>query len=531
MRCHNYNHHNEVIRVFKCKRKGVALITVILISALLFVSIIGITLKVVPENKIIAARSASQRALEAAETGLSQIAFDLRNTHFEEDPPVIEPTDLFHYLKIDEVENIPKLLIGSVISSFSEGDYIYSSGPPYVRYKVKIKKTGGYVNPSWIPTSVIDDKIKIEVYALGTVYKDSSTSDSSVLARRAVSAEYEISFSQKTGSVVFDYALFSGGKIDFTGGSDVTIGGNIFANGDITFNGDCTFNKFWVDLNKDGIQGEDVNKGVDEDEDGDEWFDSTVYANDGLKGSGYGGDYNIPPDNPDEIPFSSLNLQYYQDLANAFKTGSPPYDGSDANYPNISALSELEKAIIFGSDYLGNSDPITGIKNFYWDLVKDSDHNDHGNLNNLDPLRLVDLATKAKYIVYYIDGKAQIKDDFYCEGVIAINGKLVITGSGSVNPGVSIPNLSLLVKDDIQINNNAQLNGLIYTEGHLQITGGSNIIVTGSLVSKYDVSLNNIASITYVPLDVPNTSITGAAEITTVEQTSSSWKEISFDEF
>ena len=525
------NHHKEVVRMFKNRRKGVALIAVVLISALLFVSIIGITLRVIPENKIVAARSASQRALEAAETGLSQIAFDLRNTHFEKDPPIIEPGDQFHYLTINEVMQIPKILLNSTISNLSKGDYLYSSGPPYVRYKVKIKKTGGYVNPFWTPTSVIDDKIKIEVYVLGTVYKDSFTSGSSVLARRAVSAEYEISFSQETGSVVFDYALFSGGKIDFTGGSDVTIGGNIFANGTITFNGDCTFNKFWVDLNKDGIQGEDVEVvGVDEDEDEDEWFDSTVYANDGPKGSGYDGHYNIPADNPDEIPFPSLNLQYYQDLANAFETGSAPYDGTDPNYPNTKALSDIERAIVFGSDYLGNSDPITGIQNFYWDLVMDPEHSTYGNLTLLGP-KLPDLASKAKYIVYYIDGNAKVKNDFYCEGVIAISGKLVIEGSGNVNPDVSTPNLSLLVKDDIQINNDAQLNGLIYTEGHLQITGGSNITVTGSLVSKYNVSLNNIASITYVPLDVPNTSITGAAEITTVEQTSSSWKEISFDEF
>ncbi|MGB9770319.1 hypothetical protein, partial [Caldisericum exile] len=61
------------------RRKGVALITVILISALVLTSIIGIVLKVVPEKAISNAQSTSQRALTAAEACVSQIAFDLRN--------------------------------------------------------------------------------------------------------------------------------------------------------------------------------------------------------------------------------------------------------------------------------------------------------------------------------------------------------------------------------------------------------------------------------------------------------------------
>jgi hypothetical protein len=499
--------------MFKRKRKGMALITVVLISALLFVSIIGITLKVVPENKIIAARSASQRALEAAETGLSQVAFDIRNTHFEKEPPIIEPTGLFfHYLKINEVGNIPKLSIGSVISSFSEGDYIYSSGPPYVRYKVKIIKIGGYVNPSWTPTAVIDKPINIRVYVLGTVYKDSSTSLSSVLARRIISADYEVFFKQESTPVVFNYALFSGGKIDFTGSSDVDIAGNIFANGKIKFVGDCNFSQF-----------------------GDPLADSSIFAHEGVSGSGLSGDYDIPDDPPPEIPFPQLNLTYYQDLAYKFKIGEPPYNGTVVTDPDTGDVlytypdtSELIVMAVVQS-YLGTgaSSTIDQIQNFYNDLKNKS-----GGFTPLTVPQWQSLLNNVKSIVYYIDGDAKIKNDFYCEGVIVISGKLVIEGSGNVNPGVSIPNLSLLVEGDIQINNNvAQLNGLIYTEGHLIIAGGSEISVTGSLVSKNNISLNNIASITYVPLDIPNTSITGAATITKAEQTSSSWKEISFDVF
>jgi hypothetical protein len=490
------------------KRKGMALITVVLIAALFLISIIGISAKVITEKKVSNARASSERALVAAETGLSQFAFDIRNTHFETTPPAIEPTDYFHYPTIDEIESIPKLSIGSIIS-FSKGDYLYySSGPPYIRYNIKIKKISGYVNPSWTPSTVIDldNPINIRVYVLGTAYKDSSTSLSSVLARRVVSADYEIQFSQETESVVFDYALFSGGKIDFTGSSDVDIAGNIFANGKIKFNGDCIFSQF-----------------------GDPPGDSNILANDGVQGSGYDGNYNIPLDNPDEIPFPFLNLQYYQDLANAFKTGTEPYDGTVEGYPDTSGVDNaIVRAVI--TDYLGGpgvSPSIEEIQLFYNDL-KDYTGEIAGSLN-VDQRNA--LWNKVKYIVYYIDGNAIIQEDFYCEGVIAMSGKLVISGSGNVNPGVSIPNLSLLVKGDIQINSNAQLNGLIYTEGHLIISGGSKISVTGSLVSQNDVSINNIASITYVPLDIPNTSITGAATITKAEQTASSWEEISYEEF
>ena len=502
------------------KRKGMALITVVLIAALFLISIIGISAKVISEKKVSNARASSERALVAAETGLSQVAFDIRNVNFEADPYIIEPSDpdFDHYLKINEIVQIPRISQDEVINCAS-GKYVYSSSMPYITYEVKIKKIDGYVNPSWTPDTVIgeEDTITVNIYVSGTVYGDSSMSDSSILARRVISAEYEVSFAQDSTSAVFDYALFSGGNIGFGGGSDSTINGDIFANGKISFNGTAH-------------------------------LDGTIYACDTIKFEPTSGEYEIPEDTPDEIPFPELNLSSYQNLAYAFKTGAAPYDGSTEGYPDTSAGDGLVAAVI--SSYLPGAedagDTVENIQIFYNDLMgyssgsEDEDGNpipDEGytplgpGFGALTSAQLFNLRNNVKAIVYYIDGNATISGDFYCEGVIVVSGSLIVTGNSSVNKDIENPNLAVLVKGNIEINGDAILNGLIYTEGHLNVNGNASLECTGALVSQYNISLNNITNVTYVDINLPNTSITGASDITTVEQTQSSWEEISYEEF
>ncbi|MGC8789870.1 MAG: hypothetical protein ACP5QM_08200, partial [Caldisericum sp.] len=87
-------------------RRGVALITVILMSALVLTSIIAIMLKVTTEKALNNAQSTSQRSLTAAESCISQVAFDLRNSDLGN--KVINPTNTYHYLTVDNVKSIVK---------------------------------------------------------------------------------------------------------------------------------------------------------------------------------------------------------------------------------------------------------------------------------------------------------------------------------------------------------------------------------------------------------------------------------------
>ena len=151
--------------MFRYKRKGMALITVVLISALLFVSIIGITLKVVPENKIIVARSSSQRALTAAETGLSHVLFNLRNADFMTDTTA--PSGMPEYLDIADVKAIASNTAVYLLAP-DLGEHAYSTGTPYVTYWVKIKKTGG---DTWTPTDAPSEEthsVTLAIYSMGT---------------------------------------------------------------------------------------------------------------------------------------------------------------------------------------------------------------------------------------------------------------------------------------------------------------------------------------------------------------------------
>ena len=121
------------------KRKGMALITVVLIAALFLISIVGISAKVISEKKVSNARASSERALVAAETGLSQVLFNLRNTDFSADPASTAPSLGQEYLKAIQVEEL----------ATQDGDSYLPLGPraysdkPYTTYDVKIRRLSG----------------------------------------------------------------------------------------------------------------------------------------------------------------------------------------------------------------------------------------------------------------------------------------------------------------------------------------------------------------------------------------------------
>jgi len=519
--------------MFRRKRKGMALITVVLISALLFVSIIGITLKVVPENKIIVARSSSQRALTTAETGFSQTLFDLRNVDIKNNG--FDPlSGTSHYLTASKIKEIAKNVVWHITDC---GEFHFSDNP-YTTYYVKIKRIsvpGSSYDIPWDPDSNTppdDDYDKrdvyVQVYSLGTVYRDSTKTE--VVARRVVTTECNIVYhkesttTSESSSKVFEYGLFSGTDITFGGGAQEV-------NGDIYVGGNINLGNSPSKVRANG---------------------GTAYAHGQITGDGQTTGGLPPQEGQDEIPFPKLDVDHYKGLAYKFKTGEPPYNGTVIIDPDTGAVlytypdttNPIVKAVIQNPIYLGpagtsaTDEPgstVDGIQAFYSDLMAGT-----GAFLTLTPAQLTDLQTNAKSIVYYVNpapgdgtGTAIINGNFECQGTIVINGDLSINGNANI---VNDGGLAILVNGDIiRSSGTATLNGLFYATGGLDF-GGGNFTCNGSIVTQDPINITGSYTVNYQspPSTMPNLSITTTVtgnNVTQAEQTSSSWKEISFDEF
>ena len=500
------------------KRKGIALISVVLIGALVFVSIIGIVLKVVPEKSISNARISSERALSAAEAGLSQVIFDLRNVSFS-DGGSIGPIDYSgsHYVTVPEskaiIANAPNVV------DFKESDEkgITLQDYPNVTYWAKIKADSS-VSP-WDPEvpehgNVVKD-VPVTIYVMGTAYNNSS--HTSILARKAIMVDYTVTYSKtsefisgpETGAFK-DYALFSGTSLVFQGASQV-IKGNVFSNGDIV-------------LNKNNVS--------------DRVLDGKAYLNGDL--------YNKMKDPPIEddnaIPKSEenpvLSGAHYIWLAKQFKIGEVPYNGIPVYNEDGELVpyadtrnSSLQFAI---QSYLGAENvpsTISGIQSFYNNLTADPVPT--GNFSTVFPvLDVLNLKANVKSAVYYIEGDAIINGNFTCQGAIYIHGDLHLNGNAKIyNPG----GLAIFVDGDVIANGDAYIEGLLFTPGTIYGTGSFES--KGSVVALGGIEVNGSLDITYSEINMPNTGTgddyTGELEsaIDDVIQGDFTWKEISYDKF
>jgi len=487
------------------KRKGIALISVILIGALVFVSIIGVFLKVVPERNISVARTSSERALSAAEAVISQSSFDLRNVDFKEG--TINPSGVTHYITLDEARKIVE--VGGV-TDFGEEAY---STNPFTTYWVKFKRldAGG----SWDPDSPGDEDklVRVAVYALGTVYRGISTS-SEVAARKVIRTEMVILYHKESkytpgeNSDVFDYGLFSGIDIAFNGNAQ-SVDGDIFADGNI-------------DLGNSSSKTRVVN--------------GSASAAGAITGNGKVDLGKNPGVDPIEFPI--LNIPYYKALADNFKTGQAPYDGvpvydKDGHlvpYPNTTNPF-INPAIRSYLGAPGTSSTVSGIQDFYTNLMAGTGEFSLAYAKAPDALK--NLQDNVKATVYYLQGDAHINGQFTCEGTLVIDGNLIINGGAEIN---NLGGLAFLVNGNIdRANGNATLRGLFYATGG--ITGNGTFDCYGSIVTKDSVDLNGTFNIYYEPvINMPNLDIEGkteivASNITEVEESPSTWEEISIDVF
>jgi len=578
--------------MFNAKRKGIALITVVLISALIFASIVGITLKVIPENKIVAARSASQRALSAAETGLSQALFNLRNADFISGgrttvPPGTTDSSLT-YLTINDVENIAKATAGAVLPStsttYGEVPVPGGNGVPYVTYQVKIKKISGDSFSESYDKNTLDNVL--EIYSLGTVYDKQG---GNVVARKAIMMSCATTFKvnpatpETPGSnpVNVNYGIVSGGNMNFVGNANRVFQGDIYAGGDIMKNSNNDNSTIVLDGN--AYAHGSVDPGI---------------VPDAVPPKKYEG-VSSPSSTIDKI-ITELS-KYNKSLADAFIAGAYPYDGTVDGYPNTNlndsttfpdlTVDDKEKISEIMSDYLLDSyiapkNPHDSdydgrnVLTFYNDIISGKIKSD--NITKISTFGLSsftsffnELATaKDKIIVYYNGSfdKSQEVDQLFnlnIGGTIVVEGDLKINSSGTINQNNN--SLLLVVKGNIDLAGGATLNcgktgelGGIFASGENANSkvGVGNFTLNGYLVTPRDIDVNGTFSCNGTLMTKGSIDLQGTTNITFVNRglgniqvipmppsgpepaslenvasagqnsnNPSSWQEISYDEF
>ena len=542
------------------RRRGFALIWVILIGALIFVGIVSLTLRIVPENMITIARTHTQRALSVAEEGTSQVLFDLRNFGTSTDPDYINEFDpnsgSTHYLTQENVKTLINSSSGTIVPAANPPPFITNPTPSdesfETSYKMKIK-----VNSNDTTNEVLD----VDLYTLGTV---TDRVNGNVLARKAIKTSFLVDYKIKDTSTeghwesvpnssVFNYALFSGNSIIFNGNAQ-TVDGKIHAIGLIDLGQQSKVRVEKVDPEK------EVNAETED--------NFVVYVN--KKGEDVGGkvdgpklDRNSDPPAP-TIPFPGVNIPAYETLANAFKTGTVPFDGSQtaSGYPNANSLFfDFKLAIQTYLGAPGTSSTISGIQDFYTNLMAGTGEFSLANVK--DPDALKNLQDNIKAAVFYVDADSplnggngdgeiqsgeeiKINGNYSFQGTIVINGTLTLNGNATIgdvnNPGGS----AILVNGDIdtsKLTGTAALYGAYYSNG--SITGKGTFDCYGSIVTEGSMDLNGNYNVTYVPINNPNLGVTKPPHwvdgnqgviiysITSAASGSSSylWKEISYEAF
>lgn len=463
----------------KSNRKGIALLWVMLVSALIFVAILGISMRVVPQKKIENSREYAQRALAVAESGLADTTYKLR-------------TDTSASSIKTFLQNL------SIGQSYDSGDVAYNSGIAAgdSTYRVHIKKTtGGYT-----------------FYSLGTVVGLASAP----LARQAITVKYAGNFP------ISDYGLLSQTSIHMQGGS---ITGNVYANDVIMGNKNetgtsPTFVQPFAAYAP--IQGGSIT-GVPAVPPGECNYVSAIsvpklttttfdtyrgYWNDFLNGTGFydGSTAHVTAGYPNTR---------LTDVRTFFKNtlGITTYSGTHAAaYQSAfdTFFAQVQAGTDPGAAYLQG---LLADGKMVYDIQPDSANK---------PVNLGSKYASAPFL----------------EGAVVIEGDLKLDGGSQI--GVNDPNdparvahTAVLVRGSVSVaGGQSTLNGLLYIDSTdnkaLSIDGAGGLAVIGSIVAQGGIELgSNKLSVFYHQNDIYDAEIKGNG----LNPVPSSWQQISYDAF
>lgn len=444
-----------------------ALLTVVLVAALVLISIVSIAARAATEGIIVTGQNLSKKALSVAEAGLADVLTDLRSAQWAASAnPQLRAES---YLTPAQVTALATALAASssgtpaVVGKVQPYPYpLNADGSWSSEYSVKVVKDSV---ARWDGSSSwLNQVVRLKIYSSAWVYAQASSShdQATAAARRVVYSVYDVEFNldvdvTETRSDLFNYGILSGGQINL-GGSGGIAAGNIRSLTGIDVGSQ---ERLYLGIDSKGKLIPDssyVYKAISPD---------IPTGNPGAL-KNLSSWYQKPTDSL-SIP-TFLDLDYYRDMALAFKTGLPPYDDPDPNseYPNTN--SDLIRGVV--QTYLGSGASSTPaqIEAFYEHLA--ADH----SWELASPNLMKNLA-KAVYFIEG-DGKFTNKGGSTIAGTVVMNGNLDMEG-GTINAGSG--GLALLVQGNIEVGTGGgTVIGAIFVTGSLTTLNG-NFFVQGSI--------------------------------------------------
>jgi hypothetical protein len=361
-----------------------------------------------------------------------------------------------------------------------------------------VRKISGDV---WDGSSTFQNKsMVVGIYSLGEAFVSKTGSASGLLGRRVAYKEAAVTFDLSGTSnslAAFDYGLFSGGEITFKGSPhSVVHDGSIYA------------------TDKIDLWGKDrLDSGVDAD--GNPYV--AISGNGAVVGAA--GDDNTwdsgdnPPPMP--IPFPKINLGFWYDRANDFKTGSNYYGSPAIAFPFPYPATTIQGYL--GAPTLATTPTLAQVQAFCNDLK-----NGTGAWGLVSPVIRTAFLQSYPDPAFYVVGGGTIAGNYSAFGSIVISGpgdphdvdNPPATTSVKLASKTTISNLgglAFFVHGDFSGAGQATVNGLVYCDGSF-INGSGQLTVNGAIVAMNMSKLSGQFNVTFDPmLDIPTGGFPGSS--------------------
>jgi cytoskeletal protein CcmA (bactofilin family)/type II secretory pathway pseudopilin PulG len=447
-------------------RRGFALVTVVIVAAILAVSAMMLTMTLAAETQITKTDALFKTALNVAEEGANTALSSIRTqtTIPGSSTAWVQAIDAQVQQVLAHAVPTPAMYLGEAVHGSVRGAYqvqITVLGAPAPQWESKT------THPSATFTKVTDfGTATVRVAVTGAAYPPSvstmisgTTLSGGYSARRAVQTTTLISYTVETltghtaATVIpdtfpLDMAILTGGSVSIAGAAK-EFHGSVYANGDV-----------YVQKSS-GITG------------------GYAYA----AGSATG---NVPAGSKSgmtkrDLPDPSASLPFYQAMYYAYLHGQAPYDGSDSRYTDTRQLLSN-----------GTTNP---------------------NYVKYHIAALLASPTATQYFtdptaIYYVDaGSGLHLNGGNLSGTIVVKGNIFINGNITVAAGSSLPAI-------IATGNVTKDNGCSYVKGVIvaggTFTGRGTADIYGAIISSDSVDLKGNFTVTYDPT---LTSFTGGGTV------------------
>ena len=454
--------HTEATTYVWRSRRGFALITVVLVSAVLVVSAFMFTAQLMTESHVTKTDALFKNALSTAEAGLSTTLSMIRSGQSPDGVPWAQRF----------ADAGTAVVTGTQSAGGTRGAYAVEVAvvtSPTAEAPVKYNETH--------PTATRTVKYwrgTVDLVSTGAVYPPSVES---MLSGTSLSSGYSARRAIKTRTVAYwtktievsgasdptvttitfpiDYGVYTAGSLSIKGASKEWHG-DVFANGDV-----------YVQKTGSIVGGE-------------------AYAGGEITGNPPG----VAHENQTPIAFPELDTAYFKNMARAYIEGTFPYDAATNPIPGTSPVQY----------YTCTNPLVPGNKRALYhvdQLASPSDPYHPNQAYFLDPTA-----------VYFNDGPMQLTGGAL-QGTIVINGDAHIAGNVTLTTGQKLP--TLLVTGNVTKDAGcSEIQGVVYTGG--TFTGRGTATIKGALIARGSVDMSGTMDVYY------DTSLTSISTGGTVDE-------------